>query len=460
MDERHNTRDPAETQRVSSDPGIAQTVAHYALQREIGRGGMSSVYEAEDTRTGNHFALKLLTLPPSLAAGEKSTLIARFEREARIIAHLSHPNIVDIHEVGSQEGQHFLAMEYLQGETLRERMTRERLTPEAAQEVLRQIGGAIDAVHAAGIVHRDIKPTNIMLLPDGTAKLLDFGIARSSDETTITSTGILVGSPSYLSPEQIKGEAGATATDLWALGVLAYEMLAGHPPFAGQTVANVLYQITNESPARTPGLSVAVQRVLRRALDRNPARRFLTAEALVSALGAALSEVPGRPQTLAAPPQQRSVPLWLPGAVLLLLFLTGFSWTVLQHPPAKALVRVPPQTARGPIAPKNTPVPLIETHRPLIEMHQPRVTRAVYPKYAAARSKPRLIVLVLTAPQAKPRLRKFHRIAAVPKRVIRTQEPTGRSIAHLALPDPSDGVDPEADAQRRKIDWVRSSSDL
>lgn len=337
------TRDPAETLIVKSDPNAAQSIAHYTLRREIGRGGMSSVYEAEDTRTGTNFALKLLTLPPSLTTDEKNNLIARFEREARIISRLSYPNIVDIHEVGEDNGRHFLAMEYLHGETLRERMTREILTPEESQKILSQIAGAVDAVHAAGIVHRDIKPTNIMLLPDGTAKLLDFGIARSSEETSITSTGILVGSPSYMAPEQIKGEAGTAATDLWAMGVLAYEMLSGHPPFTGQTVANVLYQITNELPARTPTLSVAVQKALRRALDKNPARRYPNAAALLSALEEAQPEIPSATPMIAARPHPRSAPRWLPAAALLVLFLLGFSWTLRQRHEAAAFVRVQTQ---------------------------------------------------------------------------------------------------------------------
>ena len=462
------TRDPAETLIVKSDPNAAQSIAHYTLRREIGRGGMSSVYEAEDTRTGTNFALKLLTLPPSLTTDEKNNLIARFEREARIISRLSYPNIVDIHEVGEDNGRHFLAMEYLHGETLRERMTREILTPEESQKILSQIAGAVDAVHAAGIVHRDIKPTNIMLLPDGTAKLLDFGIARSSEETSITSTGILVGSPSYMAPEQIKGEAGTAATDLWAMGVLAYEMLSGHPPFTGQTVANVLYQITNESPARTPTLSVAVQKALRRALDKNPARRYPNAAALLSALEEAQPEIPSATPMIAARPHPRSAPRWLPAAALLVLFLLGFSWTLRQRHEAAAFVRVQTQNVHEtqtsvkpktqiPMAKTQVPTAKVTTHlsSPAVAAH-PQALRAVSYKHTAALSKPRQLASAPIAQKTKPRLVRFHHTEAVHRQNIQKQEPGDTSISRLALPDSYDGDDPEADAQIRKLEWAQT----
>ena len=429
---------------MKSDPNDAQSIAHYALRREIGRGGMSRVYEAEDTRTGTNFALKLLTLLPSLPSDEKNNLIARFEREARTIARLSHPNIVDIHEVGEENGRHFLAMEYLHGETLRERMTRELITPEECQKILSNVAGAVDAVHVAGIVHRDIKPTNIMLLPDGTAKLLDFGIARSSEETSITSTGVLVGSPSYMAPEQIKGEAGTAATDLWALGVLAYEMLSGHPPFTGQTVANVLYQITNESPARTPTLSVAVQRALRRALDKNPARRYPNAAALLAALQEAQPEIPGSSPVIAVRPRPHPAPRWLPGAALLVLFLLGFSWTLRQRHPAAAFVRVQPQSFH-------------ETHSLVMpETKTPTAEVTTQPPSAAAPARPHVLRAASHRhPAALPKPRQFAAAPAAQKS-IQTQKPIARSITRLALPDSQDGDDPEADARTRKLEWSQT----
>ena len=333
-----------------SDDAVPHRLAHYDLKREIGRGALSVVYEAQDTHTGQDVALKLLTLSSSLTPLEAEALIARFEREARTAARLSHPNVVHIHEVGFEQGRHFLAMEYLKGQTLRERMGAGRLTPMEAFPILTQIAGALDAVHKAGIVHRDVKPTNVILLPDGMAKLLDFGIARSSKETTITHRGMIIGSPSYMAPEQIKGEPGTKATDIWALGVLSCEVLAGQLPFTGQNVGGVMFQIMHEAPAPLPDLPPAVQQVLRRALDKRPSQRYPTAGALVQALKLAYpkqapaapeqkaAEMPKpaasskpvtlpKPLTLLKPVAAFSLPgpRWLPEAALLGLFLLGFS---------------------------------------------------------------------------------------------------------------------------------------
>ena len=195
---------------------------------------MSVVHQAVDRRTGKTVALKAHTVPPSLSSSERNAVMVRFAREARTVARLSHPSIVAIHEVGEHEGTHFLAMEYLDGNTLAERLTAGPLTPAQAAPILAQVADALDAVHAAGIVHRDIKPTNVMLLPEGGVKLLDFGVARQSEDTTVTATHSIVGSPTYMAPEQVQGELGDAASDRWALGVLLYEMLAGKPPFDGR----------------------------------------------------------------------------------------------------------------------------------------------------------------------------------------------------------------------------------
>lgn len=304
------------------------TVPEYQILREIGRGGMSTVYEARDTRTGRTVALKMLALPPSHTPEQQRDLIARFRREARAVAQLSHPNIVVIHEVGERNGAHFLAMECLTGQTLRERVAECPLTPAQAVPILAQIAGALDAVHAAGIVHRDVKPSNVLLLPDGTAKLLDFGIARQSDDTTITSTGMIVGSPSYMAPEQVRGEAGTAASDVWALGVLLYEMLAGRPPFAAPTIPAVLYQVTHEAPPPIPVLPPAIQKVLRRALDKNPARRFRSAGAFAEAMREALPKPLPSPKAAVSPPPLLRGRRW---AALVPLLLLGIGAGALIH---------------------------------------------------------------------------------------------------------------------------------
>ncbi len=463
-------------------------IAPYILGQEIGRGGMSIVYAARETRTGQEVALKLLTLPDSLTPEEARILIARFEREARTIARLSHPNIVGIYEIGIQEGRHFLAMEYLRGQTLREQRMQESLTPGEVYFILTQIAGALDAVHEAGIVHRDIKPSNIMLLPDGTAKLLDFGIARPQDETTLTSAGDIVGSPSYMAPEQVKGEPGTAATDLWALGVLAYEMLAGHPPFNGQSVANLLYQVTNESPARTPGLPIAVQKVLRRALDKRPERRYPTARAFVQALretqpgyAATLPSIEPRPTTLFRSPR------WLPGTALLILFFLGFSWSILtRHPAAASLPvtkvsrslefrhvsQIPPPVVQ--FMPRSgalvfaLPKVRVRSHKTRLISSTVRVLSAGHGT-TCAKSEIVLRPRPYSAPQSKPPLAYPSRLTEVmasqpvqPRRAAITSRPgpldaapVTTSLPSISAPAASDGDDPEAEARLRKFVWAQ-----
>lgn len=283
--------DPFDTLVMEESASSTPVAGRYRHLREIGRGGMSVVYQARDTQTDRTVALKLLLLPSALSPEQQRALIGRFAREAQAVSQLSHPNIVAITEVGTWQGTHFLAMEHLEGETLRARLDRGVLPSAQVQGIVVQIASALDAIHAAGIVHRDVKPANIMLLPGGVAKLLDFGIARHSDDATITSTGTIVGSPAYMAPEQVMGEKGTVASDVWALGVLLYEMLAGRPPFTGDTIPSVLYQVTHATPPPVPGLPSPLAKVLRRALAKDPARRYADAGALASALREARLQV-------------------------------------------------------------------------------------------------------------------------------------------------------------------------
>ena len=211
-----------------------QQLGHYALVREAGHGGTSVVYEARDTRIGRRVALKVVNVPQHLTAEQREAMLARLGREARAIARLSHPSIVSIYDIGEEADRHFLVMEYLEGQTLRDRLAAGPLSPGEAAHVLDQIAGALDAVHAEGVTHRDIKSSNVMLLPDGRAKLMDFGVARQVDDTMVTQAGMMVGSPVYMAPELIGGAEANNASDLWSLGVLLYEMLSGKPPFPGR----------------------------------------------------------------------------------------------------------------------------------------------------------------------------------------------------------------------------------
>ena len=326
---------------ASVDSALLADLDPYRLLREIGRGGMSVVYEALDTRTGQRVALKILSLPFAVTAARRTDLVARFRREERAVSQLSHPNIVAIQEIGERAGVHFIAMEYLPGESLRARLERGPLPLPEAGAILTQIAAALTAVHGAGIVHRDVKPSNVMLLPDGGAKLLDFGVARHADDTAITSGGLVVGSPAYLSPEQVRGGAGTTASDIWALGVLLYEMLVGHPPFQATDVAAVMYQVIHEPPRPVPGLPPAVAKVLKRALDKAPERRFSSAQSLADAFSAAQPAAAPAPSVRPA-----ALPRWA-WAMLPLLFLAA----VLASFSARHTLFPPPTTPTAASAP-------------------------------------------------------------------------------------------------------------
>ena len=401
--------DTSPVEELKSRNGTApRFVGPYALRRELGRGGMSVVYEARDTRTDGEVALKLLSVPPTFTGAEADGLVARFEREARTMARLSHPNIISVYEVGAADGQHFLAMEYLRGQTLRERLKQSKPALGEAFAILTQVAGAMDAVHAAGIVHRDIKAANVMLLPGGTAKLLDFGIARSPEEAAITNANAVIGTPAYMAPEQVRGEPASVGTDLWALGVLAYEMFAGHPPFGGPIVANVLFQVTSRPPAPAPFLPKSLGKVLRRALDKDPARRYPTAAAFVLAVKSVLpkSVLPKQTQVPAgskpAPSRLPSVPRWAQGAALLLLFAGAFSAAAYERHPARAIA--PRQVAAPALPlPAASAVPAAALPVPIILAPAPRsAPQAAGPYWVKAEKTPLAVVPSADVPRQAP----------------------------------------------------------
>ena len=425
---------------MSVPPPVTQRLGPYELLREAGRGGMSVVYEALDRRDQRTVAVKVLTMPQGLTRDQEEAMLGRFGREARAVAGLSHPNIVGIEDLGEETGRHYLVMEYLRGESLRDRLLHGPLTPAQALPILRQVADALDAVHAQGVVHRDIKPSNVMLLPDGTAKLLDFGVSRQSDDTTITGTGALVGSPAYLSPEQVRGAEGTPASDLWAMGALLYEMLAGHPPFTGKNIPSVLYQVTHETPPPVVGIPTPVQRVLRRALDKTPARRYPSALALADALQAALPEY-------AVSTASRHPPRWL-WAVLLLPVLLGLALVALtQHhaaaPPHHAALAVPtPATTPAPVpVPVTTPLSL--PHRML---HPHRGSRIHRRQHHIAAVKHRASQKVTHQAHAVSRHRVFssHRRQARYFRVRHFYAPVSRPVATPPLDLPHFIYSPES----------------
>jgi len=210
--------------------GPPSQISHYRLLRPLGRGGMGVVYLAQDVELGREVALKFLRHREASPHDE-----ARFRREAQSAAALDHPSIGTIYEVGEHEGRRFLAMAYYDGTTLAQLLDGRpdrRLAAGEAAAIAGQLASALAAAHAAGIVHRDLKPENVMVLPDGRVKLLDFGLARWVDSGGVTEEGMAVGTAAYMAPEQIRGLSIGTAADVWAWGVVVYEMLAGRRAFA------------------------------------------------------------------------------------------------------------------------------------------------------------------------------------------------------------------------------------
>jgi hypothetical protein len=272
----------------------SNTLGRYQIIREIARSN-DIVYEAIDPAIGRRVALKELLLPPNLAGAQRRERIERFYREAKAAGGLSHPNIVTIHEVGEEQGRHFIAMEYLEGQTLREVLQVQGVLPiPEAVRVASAVAEALDYAHQHGVIHRDVKPDNVYLLSDGRIKLTDFGIARLMFEATLTADGQIFGTPSYMSPEQVAGRSIDPRSDLFSLGVMLYEMIAGRKPFPGDSVITITYNIMNMEPAPLFSVPIGIQRVVEQALAKDPARRPRTAGEMVLELKRALAE-PGPP---------------------------------------------------------------------------------------------------------------------------------------------------------------------
>jgi tetratricopeptide (TPR) repeat protein len=263
---------------------VDRELGPYRLLREIGSGGMGMVYEAEDTRLRRRVAIKLLPLEYSRDPAAKE----RFLREARAASALDDPNICTVHDIGECDGQLYIVMAHYEGETLKERLARGPLPASEARQVAIEVARALVRAHEAGIVHRDIKPANVMLTRRGKVKVLDFGIAKTRGDASLTRTGSSPGTPAYMSPEQARGEPVDGRTDIWSLGALLYEMLAGCRPFPGDDERAVLFAVQNRKAEPLerirPEVPPELSRTVAKALAKDPAGRHQSAAELSSDL--------------------------------------------------------------------------------------------------------------------------------------------------------------------------------
>jgi eukaryotic-like serine/threonine-protein kinase len=277
-----------------SSPFPERQLGEYELVREVGRGAMGIVFEAIHRPSGRQVALKLLVFPPLIPDEEREGLIARFAREARALASVRHPHVVSVHDVGIVDGPPFMAMEYLVGMNAREWLHRHGpMPPGDLVRIGCQLCSALEAVHAAGIVHRDVKPDNVVLTEDGSVRLTDFGIARMEVEASLTRTGGLIGSPAYMAPEQILGGTVDARSDLFSAGVTLYQLLTGELPFQGTQLMEIAHRVAYDPPRPPVGAPPALAAVILRALDKDPDRRFAPADELGSALEEAAASDPG-----------------------------------------------------------------------------------------------------------------------------------------------------------------------
>jgi eukaryotic-like serine/threonine-protein kinase len=358
----------------------------YRLGRLLGRGGMAEVYEATDDVLQRPVAVKVL----GGWLGDDGTFVERFRREALAAARLSHPELVAVYDTGSEDGLHYIVMELVPGETLADALARDgRLEPGRATAIARAVARALAVAHAAGIVHRDVKPANVMLAPDGRARLMDLGIARSLDGEDLTRTTSILGSPNYLSPEQARGERVDARSDLYSLGCVLYEMLAGRPPFDAESPVAVAYKHVHEDPSPPSAFApvpAGLDAVTLRAMAKDPAERFQTAEELDAALErgtdpiapTATAPIPAATATTPLPPVEPTRPLprrrdrppprrrWLPlmAAALALAVIGALAFALLGGPEPTTsdrdrspTPRTSPSPSPSPSSPSPSPSP-------------------------------------------------------------------------------------------------------
>jgi serine/threonine-protein kinase len=259
---------------------IGEKISHYRIVEQLGEGGMGVVYKAEDTKLERMVALKFLPLQATGSKEEKS----RFVNEAQAAARLNHPNICTIYAIEESQGKAFIAMEYIEGLSLKEKIESGPLSLDKAVDLVIQVAEGLREAHKKGIIHRDIKSANIMVTEDGRAKIMDFGLAKLAGRTQLTKSGTTLGTVAYMSPEQARGQGVDHRTDIWSLGIVLYEMLTGSFPFKGDYEQAVIFSILNEDPVPMTNVSndipLELERIVNKCLQKEPAERYQTVSEL------------------------------------------------------------------------------------------------------------------------------------------------------------------------------------
>ncbi len=274
-------------------PKTFERIGRYRIVSEIGRGAMGIVYRGEDEALGRSVAIK--TILASMDSVEQAGYLARFRQEAKALGGLNHPSIITVYEFGDEGGVAYLAMEYLEGREVRDLIDRKQLDVATAADIAAQVAEGLAFAHARGVVHRDVKPGNVMVIEGNRVKIMDFGIARVRMSDVKTQTGQLLGSPKYMSPEQVLGRPVDSRSDLFSLGVVLHEMLTGAPPFTAADIPALMYQVCNAKPAlpsaKNLGVTRTLDRIVARALEKEPEARYQDAGAMAADLRACLPEL-------------------------------------------------------------------------------------------------------------------------------------------------------------------------
>ena len=321
-------------------------IADYTLKRELGQGGMGTVYLARSSE-GQDVALKTIIFPQGLNARARWETVERFQREARAARSLTHDNICQVLDTGADGETFFIVMEYLDGQSLRERIDETGSLPvERSVQIMFDVCDGLAYAHDQGIIHRDIKPDNIMVLRGGRAKIMDFGLASIVYETGMTQTGTMMGTISYMLPEQARGEKLDVRSDIFSLGVTFYEMLTGRPAFEGEAPGAVLNAISNKEIESVSGLPPTVSRTLNKCLRKQPPYRFQTVREIIAAL-----------RTTGIPPVSEGVHNAFPKGTMVMPGTAPTESVVPPTPPPAA--PTPPPAASAPPPPaKPTPSPI------------------------------------------------------------------------------------------------------